>query len=159
MLAAKTIGPAADHPCWELVDLDGKPDEAYEDTGAAHYATADAAWKAYKGRCGGDRDADDAPPPVLLPQVLDFRCLTAVAVCGTVLVDREHEWIMHQPDRQVLFEEALSQGWALLEDGSMTCGPQPCEQCAAVLAGLPLELAPPVIPGQLRIDGTEVQPS
>jgi hypothetical protein len=146
MLADRAIGAAGEHRCWELADLDGKPDDP-DDDGSTHYKSADAAWKAYQGRYGGDRDPDDPPAPTLLPRELDIDCLTAVAVCGTELVDRDNEWVIHHPDRQDLLTEALAQGWTLLDDGSMTCAG--CEHCAAVLAGH--QPPPPILPGQLDL--------
>jgi hypothetical protein len=147
MRAASAIGPAGDQRCWELVDLDAKP-EGGDDPGAPHHASVDAAWEAYRVMCAG-RDPDGPPGPALMPQQLDYVCLTAVAVCGTVFVDREYEWTVHHPDRDQLLADALADGWTLLEDGSMTCAG--CEHCAAVLAGL--QPPPPVLPGQLDLFG------
>lgn len=146
MIADQAIGAAAEHRCWELTDLDGKPADTYESGGTAHYGSVDAAWAAYQFQ-HAEQDPDDPPLPNLLPRQLDVVCLTAVAVCGTTLVDTEYESVCHHPDRRELLTEALAQGWTLLEDGSMTC--VGCEHCTAVLAGL--EPRAPVLPGQLDL--------
>lgn len=146
MLAAHAIGAAGQHRCWELTDLDGLADDPDESGGSAHYSSADAAWAAYHAM-HADRDPDDPPRPDLLPRQLDVVCLTAVAVCGTTLVDTEYESVFHHPDRHELLTEALAQGWTLLGDGSMTC--TGCEHCVAALAGQDPPAA--VLPGQLSL--------
>jgi len=149
VVMGNAIGAAGESACWELADLDGKADDTWEAGGSPHYRDYDAAWKAYDGMRDG-QGPDDPPLPALMPQQLDFVCLTAVAVCGTVLTDREYEWNIHHPDWQELLAEALGQGWTVLEDGSMTCSG--CEHCAAVLAG---QVPPPPaeLPGQLDLFG------
>lgn len=144
------VGAAGEKRCWELTGLDGEPDGRGDDCGSPHYATADEAWAAY---LAGERDPDDPPRPALLPRQLDFVCLTAVAVCGTILVNPDSESTIHHNDVQELLAEALSQGWTLLED-DMTCSG--CEHCAVVLAGL--EPPAPVLPGQLDLFTNEVVP-
>jgi hypothetical protein len=148
MPAYGAIGAAGERRCWELADLDGAPGDVYGDGGSPHYGSADEAWKAYLDR-HSEQGPDDPPRPNLTPRELDVQCLNVVAVCGNVLADLEYEWTIHHPDRRALLDEALSQGWTLLEDGSMTCAG--CEHCAAVLAGL--EPPPPVLPGQLDLFG------
>src|SRR5262245_22420462 len=120
MLAAKAI-TALDGPCWELVDLDGKPGDDGGDS-IAHYSSTDEAWKAYEDRFRWWEE-EDGPKPSWVPRELDQPCLTLTTVCGYVL-DQDGDGICHQHDREVLYEWAMGMGFLLMADGSMLCGPE-----------------------------------
>lgn len=147
-LAAGAI-KALDHTCWVLTK-DGQATTDGEEE--PHYESEEKALAALAGR---NQWRDEGDKLDLVAVQLDRTCLVLSTVCGYTL-DEDGDGICHSDDRQSLFDWAMGYGFALLPDGSMLCGPERCEVCAAVEAGETAELEPMPIAGQLTIGGGEV---
>lgn len=181
MLARQAI-TVLDHPCWILVDTDGRP-STHDDEGYPHYDSKEDAEKGYAAlfrryplkycpQCGEpakfinkqsfcDRcewQDELVELPLLLPIEQDAPCLILTTVCGYVL-DEDGAGVCHQDDVEVLTTWALGMGLAFTGDGRMVCGDlSVCVECAAVVAGLPPVQGPEPIPGQFTFGGGEVTP-
>jgi hypothetical protein len=145
-------------PCFTITIV-GSDDGPDFEGGFTHYPSEAAAAEAVREM---QESWDDDDTRVLqIQQEEGFRCLTAVALCGTLFVYEGDATQSHFVDKQNLADSmdayAGENGgvyWQVTETGAVLCGDNACRTCWPESSADPLTIPVAPVPGQLALDGS-----